>query len=172
MTGIDGLIYFQSNSSSSGSASIDATFVKGTNADIAQVQVQNKVQQALSRLPAQVQQQGLTVVKSNADFLMVAAVYDETDRMGNLDVSDYLVSNLQDAIGRLPGVGDVNIFGAPYAMRGLARPGEARRGRADPRRRDRRDPGAEHPGRRPGRSAHSPRTRNRCCRQRSRHARD
>ncbi|UUL84304.1 efflux RND transporter permease subunit [Sphingomonas qomolangmaensis] len=117
MTGIDGLIYFSSQSSSAGSATVTVTFEKGVDPDIAQVQVQNKVQQALPRLPAQVQQQGLTVTKSNADFLLVVSVYDETDRTTNIDVSDFLVSNLQDRIGRVPGVGDVNVFGTQYAMR-------------------------------------------------------
>ncbi|HEX7692852.1 MAG TPA: efflux RND transporter permease subunit, partial [Sphingomonas sp.] len=117
LTGIDGLLYFSSNSSSRGQVTISVTFEKGTNPDIAQVQVQNKVQQALSRLPQQVQQQGLTVTKSNPDFLLIAAIYDTTDQKTNLDVSDYLVSNLQDAIGRIPGVGDTNVFGAQYGMR-------------------------------------------------------
>ena len=117
LTGIDGLLYFSATSSASGSVSIAVTFAKGTDPDIAQVQVQNKVQQALPRLPQQVQQQGLTVTKSNADFLMVLTVYDATDRASNGDVSDYLVSNLQDTIGRIQGVGDVNVFGAQYAMR-------------------------------------------------------
>ncbi|MGN6818619.1 MAG: efflux RND transporter permease subunit [Sphingomonas sp.] len=117
LTGIDGLLYFSSNSSSRGQVTISATFEKGTNPDIAQVQVQNKVQQALSRLPQQVQQQGLTVTKSNPDFLLIAAIYDTTDQKTNIDVSDYLVSNLQDAIGRIPGVGDTNVFGAQYGMR-------------------------------------------------------
>ncbi|PZO92042.1 MAG: hydrophobe/amphiphile efflux-1 family RND transporter [Sphingomonas sanxanigenens] len=117
LTGIDGLIYFQASSSSAGSVTVTVTFQKGTDPDIAQVQVQNKVQQALPRLPQQVQQQGLVVTKSNADFLMVISIFDETDRMTSQDVSDYLVSNLQDQIGRLEGVGDINVFGAQYAMR-------------------------------------------------------
>ncbi|MBX9715661.1 MAG: efflux RND transporter permease subunit, partial [Burkholderiaceae bacterium] len=117
LTGIDGLIYFSSSSSSRGSVSISCTFEKGTNPDIAQVQVQNKVQQAISRLPQQVQQQGLTVTKSNPDFLMIFSIFDTTDRSTNQDVSDYLISNLQDSIARLPGVGDTNVFGAQYAMR-------------------------------------------------------
>ncbi|MFX8281859.1 efflux RND transporter permease subunit, partial [Acinetobacter baumannii] len=71
LTGIDGLLYFSSTSSGRGQVSISATFAKGTNPDIAQVQVQNRVQQALSRLPQQVQQQGVTVTKSNPDALMV-----------------------------------------------------------------------------------------------------
>lgn len=117
LTGIDGLIYFSSQSSSRGQASITATFVKGTDPDIAQVQVQNKIQSALSRLPQQVQAQGLSVTKSNADSLMLAAVYDTTDTRSNQDVSDYLTSNIQDPLSRIEGVGDVNVFGAPHAMR-------------------------------------------------------
>src|SRR6476620_3417706 len=74
LTGIDGLLYFQSSSSSRGQVSISATFAKGTDPDIAQVQVQNQAQQALSRLPQQVQQQGLRVTKSNADFLLLVGV--------------------------------------------------------------------------------------------------
>ena len=117
LTGIDGLLYFQSSSSSRGSVTITATFEKGTDPDIAQVQVQNQVQQSLSRLPTQVQQQGLVVRKSNPDFLLIAGVYDETDKLTNQDVSDYLVSNLQDQLARTPGVGDTNVFGSQYAMR-------------------------------------------------------
>jgi multidrug efflux pump len=117
LTGIDGLIYFSASSSSAGSANITATFAKGTDPDIAQVQVQNKVQQALSRLPQQVQQQGLSVTKASSDFLMIVSIYDETNRTTNNDVSDFLVSNLQDSIGRIQGVGDVNVFGSQYAMR-------------------------------------------------------
>jgi multidrug efflux pump len=117
LTGIDGLLYFTTSSSSRGQVTIAATFSKGTDPDIAQVQVQNKVQQAISRLPQQVQQQGLTVTKSNPDFLLIAAIYDTTDKTTNQDVSDYLVSNLQDTIGRIKGVGDINVFGAQYAMR-------------------------------------------------------
>jgi multidrug efflux pump len=117
LTGIDGLIYFSSTSSSRGQVTITATFVKGTDPDIAQVQVQNKVQQALPRLPQQVQQQGLQVTKANSDFLLVAAVYDSTDHDTNQDVSDFLVSNFQDPVARLPGVGETNVFGSQYAMR-------------------------------------------------------
>ena len=117
LTGIDGLLYFTSSSSSRGQVTITATFDKGVDPDIAQVQVQNQVQQATARLPQQVQQQGIRVTKSNPDFLLIVAVYDETDRMTNQDVSDYLVSNLQDPLGRVPGVGDTNVFGSQYAMR-------------------------------------------------------
>src|SRR3954466_16052189 len=117
LTGLDNLIYFSSSSSSNGSATVTLTFDQGTDADIAQVQVQKKVQQALPRLPQAVQQQGLVVTKSNPDFLMIIAVYDETDQSTSADVADYLVSNLQDPVGRLEGVGDFNVFGSQYSMR-------------------------------------------------------
>src|SRR5918998_2277668 len=117
LTGIDGLLYFQSSSTARGQVNITATFDKAVDADIAQVQVNNRVQQAVARLPQQVQQQGVTVTKSSPDFLMIVGVYDETDRSTNFDVSDWLSSNLQDDLSRVPGVGDVNVFGAPYAMR-------------------------------------------------------
>src|SRR6185295_1227700 len=117
LTGIDGLIYFSSSSNATGTSQINVTFERSIDADIAQVQVQNKVQQALPRLPQAVQQQGLVVTKANPDFLLVISVYDETDQAESGDVSDYLVSNLQDSIGRLPGVGDMQVFGSQYAMR-------------------------------------------------------
>ena len=117
LTGIDGLLYFSSSSTSRGQVNVTVVFEKGVNPDIAQVQVQNKVQQAVSRLPQQVQQQGVTVTKSSPDFLMIVGVYDETDRATNFDVSDWLTTNLQDDLSRIDGVGDVNVFGAPYAMR-------------------------------------------------------
>jgi len=117
LTGIDGLLYFSSASNASGGVNITATFEKGVNPDIAQVQVQNRVQQALPRLPQPVQQQGLSVTKANQDVLLLVSVYDERDRLSNGDVSDYLASNLQDALARVPGVGDVNVFGSQYAMR-------------------------------------------------------
>ena len=117
LTGLDGLLYFSSSSSSSGRANIRVTFTQGTDPDIAQVQVNNKVQQILSRLPEDVQRQGVTVVKAQTDFLLLASVYDSTSRSENSDVADFLVSNLQDSIARLEGVGGVQVFGGQYAMR-------------------------------------------------------
>src|SRR5690606_8452004 len=117
LTGLDGLLYFESSSNSRGQVNIAATFAKGTDPDIAQVQVQNKVQSAISRLPADVQQQGLRVTKSNSDGLLLVAVYDVTDTRTFQDVSDFLASNIQDPLSRVPGVGDVNVFGSPHAMR-------------------------------------------------------
>jgi multidrug efflux pump len=117
LTGLDGLLYFSSSSSSRGSVSITAVFDKSVDPDIAQVQVQNKVQSAVARLPAAVQQQGVTVTKGSPDFLMIVGVYDSTDKRTNVDVSDWLASNIQDPLSRIPGVGDVNVFGSQYAMR-------------------------------------------------------
>lgn len=117
LSGIDGLLYFSSQSSSRGSAGITAIFAKGTDPDIAQVQVQNAIQSAVSRMPQQVQSQGVRVTKSNSDSLLLVAVYDTTDTRSNQDVSDFLTSNVQDPLSRVDGVGDVNVFGAPHAMR-------------------------------------------------------
>ena len=112
LTGIHGLIYFSATSDSTGQVNVTVTFVKGTNPDIAQVQVQNKVQQALPRMPQEVQQQGLIVTKSNPDFLLITSIFDTTDRHTSADVSDYVVSNLQEPVGRIEGVGDIRVFGA------------------------------------------------------------
>ena len=117
LTGLDGLLYFQSTSSDSGSVTITATFNNGTNPDIAQVQVQNKVQQALPRLPQQVQQQGLTVQKRQPDYLMIVAAYDNSDQTSSADVADFMVSKLQEPLSRVNGVGQVDAFGTQYAMR-------------------------------------------------------
>ncbi|HEU4733927.1 MAG TPA: efflux RND transporter permease subunit [Kofleriaceae bacterium] len=117
LTGIDGLVYFSGSSSSSGNASINVTFKQGTDPDTAQVQVQNKVQQAVPRLPAAVQQQGLVVTKSQTNFLMVVAVYDATDKATEGDISDYLSSTMRDPIARIDGVGGIQVFGGSYAMR-------------------------------------------------------
>jgi multidrug efflux pump len=117
LTGLDGLQYFSSTSDSAGSASIQVTFQQGVNPDTAQIQVQNKVQQALSRLPTAVQQQGVTTTKSQSDFLMIIGLEDDTDRASPSDIADYLVSNIQDPIARVTGVGGVQVFGSQYAMR-------------------------------------------------------
>ena len=117
LTGLDGLLYFSSSSSSRGQVSVSAVFAKGVDPDIAQVQVQNQVQTVISRLPQQVQQQGVRVSKSNADQLLTVGVYDTTGKRTNRDIADYMVSNFQDPVSRLEGVGDVNVFGAQNAMR-------------------------------------------------------
>src|SRR4051794_1048768 len=117
LTGIDGLLYFSSSSTARGQVNISAVFQKGVEPDIAQVQVQNKIQQAISRLPQQVQQQGVTVTKGAPDLLLIVAIFDTTDKSTNFDVSDWLTTNMQDELSRVPGVGDVNVFGSSYAMR-------------------------------------------------------
>ena len=117
LKGIDGLLYFKSTSSSAGWAEIAVTFRQGINPDTAQVQVQNKVSQATSRLPQAVQQQGVTVAKSQNNFLLIVALYDQTDRRTDTDVADWMASNLRDPISRVDGVGSVQAFGASYAMR-------------------------------------------------------
>lgn len=117
LTGLSGLLYFSSSSSSSGQASITVTFAQGTDPDIAQVQVQNKIQQITSTLPQAVQDNGVTVEKSMSDFLLIAAIYDQRNQDSEGDISDYLVSSVQDPIARVQGVGSVRVFGSQYAMR-------------------------------------------------------
>src|SRR3954447_799611 len=117
LTGIDGMLYFQSSSTARGQVSISVILQKGVNPDIAQVQVQNAIQAAISRLPQQVQQQGVRVTKGSPDLLLIVAIFDKTDKRTNFDVSDWLTTNMQDELSRVPGVGDVNVFGSSYAMR-------------------------------------------------------
>ena len=115
--GIDHLLYFSSTSAANGVTTITVTFEPGTNPDIAQVQVQNKLTQATPLLPTEVQQQGLIVAKAQADFIMVVALYDTDGRHDGVDLGDYLTSKLVDPISRLNGVGDTQVFGSQYAMR-------------------------------------------------------
>ena len=117
LTGVDNLLYFSSSSSSNGQVSITATFAPGTNPDIAQVQVQNKVQQAIPVLPQEVQQQGVVVLKSQSSFLLIVALYDDSGRYTNIDISDFLATKIQDPLSRVSGVGQAQVFGSPYAMR-------------------------------------------------------
>ncbi|HEX4376806.1 MAG TPA: efflux RND transporter permease subunit, partial [Steroidobacteraceae bacterium] len=108
---------FSSASNSDGTVQITVTFSPGTNADIAQVQVQNKVQQALPILPQEVQQQGVVVLKSQSSFLLIVALYDSTGRYTDLDIADFMASKLQDPLSRISGVGQAQVFGSAYAMR-------------------------------------------------------
>lgn len=117
MKGIDGLTYITSTSDSSGSASIALTFAAGTDPDIAQVQVQNKLQVAMPLLPQEVQRQGVQVAKSTVNFLMVLGFVSEDGSMDQTDLSDYVSTNIVDALSRVEGVGEVQLFGAQYAMR-------------------------------------------------------
>ncbi|AGB76496.1 hydrophobe/amphiphile efflux-1 (HAE1) family transporter [Enterobacteriaceae bacterium strain FGI 57] len=117
MNGIDNLMYMSSTSDSAGSVTITLTFQSGTDPDIAQVQVQNKLQLATPLLPQEVQQQGISVEKSSSSFLMVAGFVSDNPATTQDDISDYVASNVKDSISRLNGVGDVQLFGAQYAMR-------------------------------------------------------
>ncbi|KPY40081.1 Multidrug efflux transporter [Pseudomonas syringae pv. primulae] len=117
MKGLDRLSYIASTSESSGSVTITLTFENGTDADTAQVQVQNKLTLATPLLPSEVQQQGVQVVKSSTNFLNILAFTSEDGRMNGADLSDYVSANIQEAIGRVDGVGDTTLFGAQYAMR-------------------------------------------------------
>ncbi|EHI1799128.1 TPA: efflux RND transporter permease subunit [Salmonella enterica subsp. enterica] len=117
MNGIDNLMYMSSTSDSAGSVTITLTFQSGIDPDIAQVQVQNKLQLATPLLPQEVQQQGISVEKSSSSFLMVAGFVSDNPNTTQDDISDYVASNIKDSISRLNGVGDVQLFGAQYAMR-------------------------------------------------------
>ena len=117
LNGIDHLRYVSSESNSDGSMTITATFEQGTDPDTAQVQVQNKLNLATPLLPQEVQQQGIRVTKAVKNFLMVIGVVSEDGSMNKDDLSNYIVSNMQDPISRTEGVGDFQVFGAQYAMR-------------------------------------------------------
>ena len=117
LTGLDGLLYFSSTSTNTGAVTITATFQAGTNPDIAQVQVQNKVQAALPLLPSEVQQQGVVVQKTNSSVLLIVAIDDPNGRYSSQDLSDVMVSTMQDPIARVTGVGSLNVFGSQHAMR-------------------------------------------------------
>ena len=117
LKGIDHLLYFSSTSASNGVTTITVTFEPGTNPDIAQVQVQNKLSQATPELPVEVQEQGLIVAKAQADFILVVALYDADGHHDITDLGDYVNSKLVDPISRVNGVGDTQVFGAQYAMR-------------------------------------------------------
>ena len=117
MNGIDGLLYMSSTSDSSGTVQITLTFDSGTDPDIAQVQVQNKLSLATPLLPQEVQQQGISVEKSSSSFLMVMGMISTDNSMDQNDIADYLASNIKDPVSRTNGVGDVQLFGAQYAMR-------------------------------------------------------
>ncbi len=116
MTGIDNLDYFSSSSSSSGGSSITLTFKPGTDPDIAQVQVQNKVALATPRLPTEVTQQGVVVAKANSGFLMVVALRSSNPAYDKDALSDLIASRVLDQIARTPGVGSTQLFGGEYAM--------------------------------------------------------
>jgi len=117
LSGIDNLLYFSSESDKDGSMTITLNFLQGTNPDIAQVQVQNKLQLATPLLPPEVQQQGLRVAKATKNFLLVLGFSCTDGSMNPQDIADFIASTVQDPISRTPGVGDFQLFGSQYAMR-------------------------------------------------------
>ena len=117
MSGLDGLEYVSSSTQANGSMEIDLTFAQGTNPDIAQVQVQNKLSLAQSSLPSDVTAQGIKVNKSVKNFMLIVALVSRDGSMSGVDISDYIASHLQDPLTRIPGVGDFTLFGSEYAMR-------------------------------------------------------
>lgn len=117
MNGLDGLMYMSSTSDASGNAALTLTFESGTNPDIAQVQVQNKLQLAMPSLPQQVQQQGISVDKASSNILLVAAFISEDGALSQYDIADYVASNIKDPLSRIAGVGSIQLFGSQHAMR-------------------------------------------------------
>jgi multidrug efflux pump len=117
LTGIDNVQYMSSTSESSGRGEVTLTFLAGTDPDIAQVQVQNKLQTSMPLLPQEVQQQGIRVTKSSAGFLMVVGFVSSDGAMDKYDIADYVAANVQDQLSRVNGVGQITLFGSQYAMR-------------------------------------------------------
>ncbi|MDR2171632.1 MAG: efflux RND transporter permease subunit, partial [Planctomycetaceae bacterium] len=117
MTGLDGFRYMNASSTSDGSFTITITFEQGTNPDIAQVQVQNKLQQATPLLPTEVQSQGVSVIKYQTNMIIIFALYVEDDSLSRGDIGDYLIVNFKDTLSRVKGVGAVDVFATQYAMR-------------------------------------------------------
>jgi len=117
MKGIDGLVYMYSSSDSAGQTAVNLSFNSDVNIDIAQVQVQNKLQLAVPLLPSEVQRQGLAVTKSARNFLLIVSLISEDGSLTGADLSDFIAANIQDPLSRVSGVGETQLFGAQYAMR-------------------------------------------------------
>ncbi len=117
LSGLDHLLYFSSESDKDGSITITLYFAQGSDPDIAQVQVQNKLQLAEPRLPAVVQQQGIVVAKSTKNFLVIAGFFSKDGRLSSGDVANFVAADIQDPVSRTPGVGDFQLLGSEYAMR-------------------------------------------------------
>ncbi|MCC8194501.1 MAG: efflux RND transporter permease subunit, partial [Deltaproteobacteria bacterium] len=132
MKGLDNLLYMYSTSDSSGQGTVNFAFKTGTDIDIAQVQVQNKLSLATPLLPEEVQRQGIYVTKSVKNFLMVVSFYSEDGSMQEADIGDYVASNVKDPVGRIEGVGDTTLFGAQYGMRIWLKPDRMEQYRLNP----------------------------------------
>nr|WP_298795092.1 efflux RND transporter permease subunit [uncultured Acetobacter sp.] len=124
MFGLDHLEYISAQSYASGMMEIDLTFAQGTNPDIAQVQVQNKLQLAQPKLPPEVTAQGLSITKAVKNFMMVLAFISTDGSMTGSDIADYVASSISDPLSRVSGVGDHTLFGSEYAMRIWMDPGK------------------------------------------------
>ena len=125
MSGLDHLLYMSSSSSASGQSTVNLYFEPGTDPDLAQVQVQNKLQLAIPNLPATVQQQGIIVAKSTRNFLMFFALSSTNNSLDAIALGNYISSSVLDPISRVTGVGEANLFGTEYAMRIWLNPAEA-----------------------------------------------
>lgn len=117
LSGVENLIYFNSSAAADGTVTITATFEVGTDVDDAVFQVNNRVQIALPRLPEEVRRNGVIVQKRSTDILMVIGLYSAGGRLSTVGMADYATVNLIDELKRLPGVGDVILFGSGYSMR-------------------------------------------------------
>ena len=117
MTGFDKMLYLSSTSDSAGGTRVELTFAPGTDPDIAWAQVQNKLQSAMASLPEVVQSPGVTVNKSTRNYLIIVGLISEDGKMDGNDLRDYAKSNLEKVVSRVPGVGEVEVFGSQYAMR-------------------------------------------------------
>src|SRR5512136_1633925 len=117
MTGFGDMLYLTSTSDSSGASRIELIFAPGTDPDLAWAQVQNKLQLAMSSLPEVVQRQGVQVSKSTRNYLLIVGLISEDGSMDSSDLMDYAQSNLEKVLSRVPGVGEVEVFGSQYAMR-------------------------------------------------------
>lgn len=117
MTGFDNMLYMNATSDSAGASRIELTFKPGTDPDLAWSQVQNKLQLAMAGLPEVVKTQGVQVSKSTKNYLMVVGLISEDGNMDRADLEDYAKANLEKVLSRVPGVGEITIFGSGYAMR-------------------------------------------------------
>jgi len=117
LNGVDGFLYMNSNSLSNGTASIDLTFEAGTDIDIAQTEVQNRLSTVEARLPEEVRRQGITVRQANNNFLMIVALTSKSGALSNIDLGNIAAIRVVDELRRVPGVGDIRLFGSEYAMR-------------------------------------------------------
>ena len=147
INGVENMLYMSSQATSDGVLTLTVTFRVGTDVDLAQVQVQNRVSQALPRLPEEVRQLGVTTVKSSPNLIMVVHLVSPDNRYDVTYLRNYGLLQVKDVLARIPGIGQVQVFGGgDYAMRVWLDPGQGRGPRPRRRRRGERHPGAERAG--------------------------